>query len=618
MNCRPTLARWGRTLQASVWKCALVGGLLAVWASQNEAAADEKTPYITQRTSLTIPFTVAAGNADFKPVEVQVFVSYDQGKSWHLYSRHRPEEGEFLFRTKRDGEYWFATRTLDSKRKMYPDTDLKPQLQVIVDTTPPVIELTAEVQAGGEVGLTWKMRDEALEPNTFELAYQTASTLGQNEWIDMPLEYPGRPDGDAVVGHTTWVPQTQQRVINVRAQVKDKAGNPATVHRQVFLPRIGAKPELAAKPAVPGNAIGSASPPPTNSVAQGTPQRYLPPVPANGATSTQPTEIPPAAIASTQPTGTPWPANANSSGSSPNLANHSPPPRPEGPGRLASSEGSSGRTESSPPSQNPVYPVDNNPLPFNSNPTPPPQPQPSATSPAPAPSTVPPTENWLSKERPRLTRSKRFTLDYEVDSVSPENLGDVELWGTSDGGRSWMKWGSDNDRQSPFEVEVGNEAIYGFCIVIVARNGVSSKPPQAGDSADIWIQVDTSPPAVRLTQAAYGNGERAGQLDIRWEADDANLADRPITLSFADRADGPFTTIAAGLPNNGQFWWPFDPRAPRQIYLRIEAVDAAGNVGLYSLPQPISVEGLIPRGRIRALSTPDAAGQEAMLRSRFR
>jgi len=97
----------------------------------------------------------------------------------------------------------------------------------------------------------------------------------------------------------------------------------------------------------------------------------------------------------------------------------------------------------------------------------------------------------------------------------------------------------------------------------------------------------------------------AGKLDIRWQADDAHLGSRPITLLVGERPDGPFTVIAAGLPNTGQYWWDPQPRLPRQLFLRLEVRDEAGNVAIDQLTEPIRVEGLEPKGRIRGLSPAD-------------
>jgi hypothetical protein len=178
----------------------------------------------------------------------------------------------------------------------------------------------------------------------------------------------------------------------------------------------------------------------------------------------------------------------------------------------------------------------------------------------------------------------------------------VELWGTSDGGRTWSRWGTDPDRKSPLDVEVSGEAIYGFRVVLVGKNGLAGNAPQNGDSADIWVGIDVTRPRARLTSAAYGKGDTAGKLDIRWQADDANLSQRPITLAIGDRPDGPFTPIAAGLANSGQYLWEFDPRSPRQIFLRLEVRDDAGNIAIDQLTEPIQVEGLQPKGRIRSLA----------------
>jgi hypothetical protein len=237
----------------------------------------------------------------------------------------------------------------------------------------------------------------------------------------------------------------------------------------------------------------------------------------------------------------------------------------------------------------------------------------SEVMPTPQPTAVPAEETVEAPlgQRPRLTNSRRFSLDYDVESVGPEGVSAVELWGTGDGGRTWAKWGEDPDRNSPFDVEVNNESTYGFRIVIVGKSGLATSAPQSGDAADIWVGIDATRPAARLTGAAYGQGEAAGKLDIRWEASDANLGPRPITLAISDRPDGQFTPIAAGLPNIGQYAWEFDPRSPRQIYLRLEVRDEAGNIAIDQLTEPIKVEGLEPKGRIRGFNPAPESSREA-------
>jgi hypothetical protein len=197
------------------------------------------------------------------------------------------------------------------------------------------------------------------------------------------------------------------------------------------------------------------------------------------------------------------------------------------------------------------------------------------------------------------SRSKSFSLDYAVDLTRGSSVSAIELWGTMDEGKTWTKWGEDDDRESPFDIRVEEEGMFGFRIVIVGSNLVASNQPRAGDPADAWIAVDSRTPEVKIHSAVYGVGEEAGNLVIEYSCSDDQLLDRPISLSFSERRDGPWTTIASGLRNTGRYLWPAEPNLPKRIYLRIEAVDRAANVGVHRLDIPVDVEGLAPRGRIK-------------------
>lgn len=197
------------------------------------------------------------------------------------------------------------------------------------------------------------------------------------------------------------------------------------------------------------------------------------------------------------------------------------------------------------------------------------------------------------------SRSKSFSLDYAVDLTRGSSVSAIELWGTMDEGKTWTKWGEDDDRESPFDIRVEEEGMFGFRIVIVGSNLVASNQPRAGDPADAWIAVDSRTPEVKIHSAVYGVGEEAGNLVIEYACSDDQLLDRPISLSFSERRDGPWTTIASGLRNTGRYLWPAEPNLPKRIYLRIEAVDRAANVGVHRLDIPVDVEGLAPRGRIK-------------------
>jgi hypothetical protein len=200
-----------------------------------------------------------------------------------------------------------------------------------------------------------------------------------------------------------------------------------------------------------------------------------------------------------------------------------------------------------------------------------------------------------------MTPSRRFQLEYALDGVGAGGVRQVELWGTTDGGQTWSAWQQDPDRQSPVEVEVNQDGLYGFHVVIVANNGLAGPAPRNGEAADVWVAVDSTPPQLRLTSAIYGHGDRTGQLEIRWLAEDRWLAERPVTLMYSDRPDGPWTTIAAGGPTSGQFYWQVEPRVPRQVYLRIEVQGRVGNASHDQVTEPVSLHGLVPSARIRSI-----------------
>jgi hypothetical protein len=215
-------------------------------------------------------------------------------------------------------------------------------------------------------------------------------------------------------------------------------------------------------------------------------------------------------------------------------------------------------------------------------------------------------------EHLRMVNSTAFELDYDVESVGRSGIAKVELWVTRDGGRTWNSMGVDNDNRSPFRATVDGEGVYGFRMTVESGSGLSGRAPQAGDLPDVWIGVDLSRPVARLISAEPGAGDRAGEMIIRYEASDALLSKGPVTLLRSGQPGGPWTTIAAGLENSGQYSWRFDNTVPDRVYLRLEVRDEAGNVGAFEAADPISLERVLPQGRLRNVRpVGDSAAQSA-------
>ncbi|MEM9410964.1 MAG: hypothetical protein AAGA30_07615 [Planctomycetota bacterium] len=213
---------------------------------------------------------------------------------------------------------------------------------------------------------------------------------------------------------------------------------------------------------------------------------------------------------------------------------------------------------------------------------------------------VPPASSSVESQL-LFVNSQRFNLNYDIHAIDSSGVSKVVLWATRDGGQTWNAWSEDSDQTSPIAVEVPEQGVFGFKVAIHSNDGLVGKPPSSGDEPDILVHVDLKLPTVALTSAPFGSGKDVGKLVINWQAADPNLKDRPINLAYSPTPDGPWTTIKSRLRNTGTFAWRVSKSVPEEIFLRIEAIDAAQNIGSFQLTQPISLAGLVPRGRITSV-----------------
>ena len=208
-----------------------------------------------------------------------------------------------------------------------------------------------------------------------------------------------------------------------------------------------------------------------------------------------------------------------------------------------------------------------------------------------------------------MVNRRSFELDYEVDAVGNSGVAKVELWGTRDGGRHWQRLSQDDDNRSPIVATVVAEGLYGFRVVVESGNGLASESPHDGDLPEVWINVDLTKPTARITATDVAHEQ--GEVTIRWEAGDASLEPRPVSLWYSDQPQGPWTPIASGLENTGSFVWRLDNHAPDQVFVRFEVRDEAGNVGTDETRTPVLIDRQRPQGRIRGVRPVTSAASPA-------
>jgi hypothetical protein len=203
----------------------------------------------------------------------------------------------------------------------------------------------------------------------------------------------------------------------------------------------------------------------------------------------------------------------------------------------------------------------------------------------------------------RIVNSKRISITFELKDVGKSGIATIELWYTRNEGRNWQKYDERTTPQSPYVVEVSEEGLYGFTLVARNKAGGGEPPPKAGDSPQIWVEVDLTKPVVHLQDVLVGRGTELGTLAITYTASDKNLARQPITLSYAEKLDGPWVPIASNEENTGRYVWRMPESVPYQFYVRVEAADKAGNTGSAETSKPVIVDLSQPKVQVIGIGT---------------
>ncbi|HEX3313829.1 MAG TPA: hypothetical protein VHR72_03005, partial [Gemmataceae bacterium] len=196
-------------------------------------------------------------------------------------------------------------------------------------------------------------------------------------------------------------------------------------------------------------------------------------------------------------------------------------------------------------------------------------------------------------------------LNYEIENQGASGVGKIEIWATSDQCRTWVKMVDDTTRKNPAEIHFPGEGVFGLKLVASNGRGYGAEPPQSGDPADSWIEVDTTKPTAAITAVQAGIGPESGILTVFWKAEDKNLAADGIDLYFAATAEGPWSPIAKNIHNEkgieGQYRWTPPRQAGAETYLRLVVRDRAGNSSVSQTVQPIPLDDL-SRPRVRLVN----------------
>jgi hypothetical protein len=199
----------------------------------------------------------------------------------------------------------------------------------------------------------------------------------------------------------------------------------------------------------------------------------------------------------------------------------------------------------------------------------------------------------------KVVNSRKLTLNWEIREQGKSKVDHVDLWLYEDASRRWAKYDKPLGNQPPFNVELEREGLWGLTLIAVSGVGKADPPPKAGDLPQVWVEVDETKPVVSFDKIEVGQGLDAGLLSIGWKAsDNKQLARLPISLFYADKAEGPWTEVVRGLENRGLYAWRMPEGLPFKFFLKIEAVDRAGNVGVAFTAEEVKVDLVVPKVRV--------------------
>jgi hypothetical protein len=217
----------------------------------------------------------------------------------------------------------------------------------------------------------------------------------------------------------------------------------------------------------------------------------------------------------------------------------------------------------------------------------------------------------------QIVNKRQAKLSFDVSKFGPSGLGNVEVYVTTDEGNTWNPMTIEGGVQLPPVSEMRlnqpvtgsvtvnlprDNVTYGITVVVKSKAGLGRPKPVAGDVPQIRLELDTTPPEAFLKMPKPDPNQRE-QMVFLWSAEDRHLAENPVTLEWAERANGPWEIIGEPqLPNTGSYAWKVPANIPAKVYLKLTVRDKAGNASQAVTPEAIPLDTHVPEvGGVRLL-----------------
>jgi hypothetical protein len=494
---------------------------------------------------------------------VLLYASGDQGRSWQIASTITPDKEFFAYYPPGDGTYRLKVAAVNQNDRQDPaDPNSGPPDQIIViDTAKPIFHVLEARRQGDEVVVQWQLQEEFPDWSSFRLEFQPR---GAGAWSGIQAQ-PG------LSGQARFRPDLAQ-ALDVRLSLRDRAGNQSFATAVVAGNGLVAGTQLISNPSPPVAPVAVEPPAPAPSAPVQAPVAPAPSLAAQISLPMNPlppTPLPPAPVAVAPP------------------APRALPPAPQAPAPAVAPpvEKVVADTQWPAAGRDPRLPA------------------------GPAGAGAPPAGGLTQVGGRRLppvqyVSQQKVTLEFEVSKLGPSGVGSLQLWCTKNDGQSWEMYAEDrnpaeigaNGRQQLI-VPLEEDGIYGFTLVVKNRAGLGKAPPRPGELPEMRLELDTTPPSAKLI-APEPDRDKPDAALLTWIAQDKNLGEKPISLEWAERREGPWQPIGLELPNDGRFSWHPPKDIPVQVYLRLRVRDAAGNEAVAVTREPQLIDLSEPEVRL--------------------
>ncbi|MGL4421089.1 MAG: hypothetical protein ACRCZF_10525 [Gemmataceae bacterium] len=140
--------------------------------------------------------------------------------------------------------------------------------------------------------------------------------------------------------------------------------------------------------------------------------------------------------------------------------------------------------------------------------------------------------------------------------------------------------------------KVTQDGRYGFIVIPESGAGKKEPDPVRNSPPQYLVEVDTKEPVVSIKDVLVTPGGAVGpRVEIIWEANDPNMMPDPILLEYAaDKNATKWTSIAEKVANSRRYVWEVQDKQLYEFYVRIRAVDKAGNTGESIYPKIVNID----------------------------